>query len=370
MNLWLVDGNDAVKAALIPIWRWVGSTNAVRGDAEYYAPGRDGMPVLTEQPVIFPTTAAPDSPNADVEPELKNVLTAVKLLHVMLLAEDNPPRRLGPANDALARLLNEKGVTDTFIEIVNIDLCFQPSLFPMSGEHGLVVGFQEGKQRIINIFKQRLQTAGNLCAHTGSAFHTIPNLSDLIVKVSDRSANYNKLTNAIIAWLSYTGINPNDVFPMGLMTFEWMIQTRCLRRLDTNHHKSEELSKLNACGSCGIYTRKKTLDNLAYRLVLRDATESIQQKHWTEAKEVLKASTSLQKFLRLANGNVSLVDLNESGDAWPDAAAQKSKSGPVRETRMSSRQRLRQTSDRTIAKIGIRSPLPMREQNDSFKYLP
>jgi hypothetical protein len=86
----------------------------------------------------------------------------------MLLAEDNPPRRLGPANDALARLLNEKGVTDTFIEIVNIDLCIQPSLLPMSGEHGLVVGFQEGKQRIINIFKQRLQTAGNLCAHTGS----------------------------------------------------------------------------------------------------------------------------------------------------------------------------------------------------------
>jgi hypothetical protein len=74
MNLWLVDGNDAVKAALIPIWRWVGSTNAVRGEAEYYAPGRDGMPVLTEQPVIFPTTSAPDSPNADVEPELKNVL--------------------------------------------------------------------------------------------------------------------------------------------------------------------------------------------------------------------------------------------------------------------------------------------------------
>ncbi|KAF7122752.1 hypothetical protein CNMCM5793_000862 [Aspergillus hiratsukae] len=82
--------------------------------------------------------------------------TAVKLLYVMLLAEDNHPRRLGPAKDALARLLNEKSVTDMFIEIVNIDLCFQPSLFPMSREHGLVVGFQEGKQRIIDLLQATL----------------------------------------------------------------------------------------------------------------------------------------------------------------------------------------------------------------------
>jgi hypothetical protein len=74
----------------------------------------------------------------------------------MLLAEDNHPRRLGPAKDALARLLNEKGVTDMFIALVHIDLFFQPSLFPMSREHGLVVDFEEEKQRIIDLLQATL----------------------------------------------------------------------------------------------------------------------------------------------------------------------------------------------------------------------
>ncbi|EAW19981.1 uncharacterized protein NFIA_096010 [Aspergillus fischeri NRRL 181] len=82
--------------------------------------------------------------------------TAVNLLRVILLAADDHPRRLGPAKDDLARLLNERGITDMFVEIVNIDLCFKPSLFPMPPEHGLVVGFEEGKQRIIDLLQARL----------------------------------------------------------------------------------------------------------------------------------------------------------------------------------------------------------------------
>lgn len=117
-----------------------------------------------------------------------------------------------------------------------------------------------------------------------------------------------------------------------------------------------------------VCTRKKTLDNLAYHTVLRTSTESIPQKYWTAAKEVLKASTSLEKFLQLADGNASLIDLNEPDDALPDASVRRHQeailharcSGPEQEVQ-SSLERLRRTSGRTIAKIGIRNPLPMRE---------
>ncbi|GIK05604.1 hypothetical protein Aspvir_009717 [Aspergillus viridinutans] len=125
-----------------------------------------------------------------------------------------------------------------------------------------------------------------------------------------------------------------------------------------------------------VCTCKKTLDKVAYHIVLRMAIESIQQKHWTQTKEVLKVSMSLGKFLQLANSNVSLIDLNESDDAWPgafasvrrhqeailhvDTVTQRRKASPVSETRISSPERLKQTLGRTIAKIGIRNPLPIR----------
>ncbi|GIC91428.1 uncharacterized protein Aud_007871 [Aspergillus udagawae] len=82
--------------------------------------------------------------------------TPVNLLRVILLAADDHPRRFGPAKDDLTRLLNERGITDMFVEIVNIDLCFQPSLFPMPPDHGLVVGFEEGKQSILDLLQSTL----------------------------------------------------------------------------------------------------------------------------------------------------------------------------------------------------------------------
>ncbi|GIK04965.1 hypothetical protein Aspvir_009064 [Aspergillus viridinutans] len=82
--------------------------------------------------------------------------TPINLLRVILLAADDHPRRFGPAKDDLARLLNERGITDMFVEIVNIDLCFQPSLFPMPPDPGLVVGFEEGKHSIINLIQSTL----------------------------------------------------------------------------------------------------------------------------------------------------------------------------------------------------------------------
>jgi hypothetical protein len=93
---------------------------------------------------------------------------AVNLLHVMLLAAGDHPTLLGLVKDGLARLLHERGITDMFVEMGNIDPCFQPSLFPMSPDHGLVVSFEEGMQRIIGLIQA---TSGNnwrlLCPNVG-----------------------------------------------------------------------------------------------------------------------------------------------------------------------------------------------------------
>jgi hypothetical protein len=59
MDSWLVGGNDAVKSGLIFIWSRAGSTNAVRGDAEYYTLDQSRIPVLTGQDVSFPAPAPP-----------------------------------------------------------------------------------------------------------------------------------------------------------------------------------------------------------------------------------------------------------------------------------------------------------------------
>ncbi|KAF4211006.1 hypothetical protein CNMCM8980_002922 [Aspergillus fumigatiaffinis] len=83
---------------------------------------------------------------------------AVNLLHVMLLAAGDHPALLGLVKDGLARLLHERGITAMFVEMVIIDPCFQPSLFPMSPDHGLVVNFEEGMQRIIGLIQA---TSGN-----------------------------------------------------------------------------------------------------------------------------------------------------------------------------------------------------------------
>jgi hypothetical protein len=90
------------------------------------------------------------------------------MLHVMLLAAGDRPTLLGLVKDGLARLLHERGITDMFVEMGNIDPCFQPSLFPMSPDHGLVVSFEEGMQRIIGLIQA---TSGNnwrlLCPNVG-----------------------------------------------------------------------------------------------------------------------------------------------------------------------------------------------------------
>lgn len=117
------------------------------------------LPIYDDIRTILRTHGLPENrhmPCVAQKPRYPGGDTAVKLLHVMLLAADNHPRRLGPVKDALARLLNEKGVTDMFIEIVNRDLCFQPSLFPLSSDHGQVVGFEEGKQTIIDLLQATL----------------------------------------------------------------------------------------------------------------------------------------------------------------------------------------------------------------------
>ncbi|OJJ81434.1 uncharacterized protein ASPGLDRAFT_38201 [Aspergillus glaucus CBS 516.65] len=54
MNLWLLGGNEDVRAVLLLKWKKIGSMNRVTGDAELYGLDVNGLPVLAQSETIFP----------------------------------------------------------------------------------------------------------------------------------------------------------------------------------------------------------------------------------------------------------------------------------------------------------------------------
>lgn len=53
MNLWLLVGNEDVRAVLLLKWKKIGSMNRVTGDAELYGLDANGLPVLAQSEVIL-----------------------------------------------------------------------------------------------------------------------------------------------------------------------------------------------------------------------------------------------------------------------------------------------------------------------------
>lgn len=53
MNLWLLGGNEDVRAVLLLKWKKIGWTNRVTGDAEIYSLDANGLPVLAQSEVIL-----------------------------------------------------------------------------------------------------------------------------------------------------------------------------------------------------------------------------------------------------------------------------------------------------------------------------
>lgn len=63
---------------------------------------------------------------------------------------------MGPAKDALLEMLVKHGIYGVHVEIVNRDLTFNPSLFPLAPEDKAVLAFENCKLRLVNILNQKL----------------------------------------------------------------------------------------------------------------------------------------------------------------------------------------------------------------------
>ncbi|OJJ42436.1 hypothetical protein ASPZODRAFT_125409 [Penicilliopsis zonata CBS 506.65] len=83
----------------------------------------------------------------------------VALLRIILQAADNMPQDFGPAKDELAKLLKH---LDMYVEIVNVDRCLNPSLFPLSPSEPLIVAFELAKESLIEELHRALGLKWNL----------------------------------------------------------------------------------------------------------------------------------------------------------------------------------------------------------------
>ena len=86
----------------------------------------------------------------------------VNLLYVRLRRDDEMPPRLEPVQGDLVKFLLEKGIDDVHVEIVNLDLCFSPSLFPLHPQAPIVIGFDRIKSHLVDILQQTLSSSWRL----------------------------------------------------------------------------------------------------------------------------------------------------------------------------------------------------------------
>lgn len=81
---------------------------------------------------------------------------AVNLLYIFFPVGGQTPQHLEPLKDALVRFLAENGIYDIHVEIVNKDLVFNPSLFPLPPQLALIAAFEKAKSRQVDILHDKL----------------------------------------------------------------------------------------------------------------------------------------------------------------------------------------------------------------------
>lgn len=80
----------------------------------------------------------------------------INLLRVTLRAEHDVSIQLDTVKDDLLGLLYLRGIQNIHVELVNIDLCFGPSIFPIMPQHPIVTIFENTKDQIIQVLNNNL----------------------------------------------------------------------------------------------------------------------------------------------------------------------------------------------------------------------
>lgn len=122
----------------------------------------------------------------------------INLLRVILRAEDHTPAQLSPAKDDILELLRGKGILNIEVEIINIDLCFCPSVFVLSSCHPIVIAFENTKDEIIEILHHDLGSNWNVLCPFGIGRSEQKSHPAIVVNVDPMTcANWSNLDSKI-----------------------------------------------------------------------------------------------------------------------------------------------------------------------------
>lgn len=91
----------------------------------------------------------------------------INLLRITLRAEHDVSIQLDTIKDDLLGLLHLKGIQNIHIEVVNIDLCFGPSIFPILPRHPILAIFEDTKDQIIQVLNNNLGSKWNILCPFG-----------------------------------------------------------------------------------------------------------------------------------------------------------------------------------------------------------
>lgn len=124
------------------------------------------LPLQDDIHAILDLHGFPDNaeflPFVATKPQYPGGHIPIKLLRVTLRAEDHMPTQLDAAKDHILQLLHASKIMDMHVEIVNIDLCAGPSIFPLSSQHPILTIFENVKDQIIQTLDHRLGSKWNV----------------------------------------------------------------------------------------------------------------------------------------------------------------------------------------------------------------
>lgn len=166
------------------------------------------FPLLNEIRNILNSHELPGSvqflPYVVTKPQYPGGDIPLNLLRVVLQAEHGVSIQLDAVKDDLLGLLHLRGIQDMHVEVVNIDLCFGPSIFPILPQHPILTIFENTKDQVIEILNNNLGSKWNvLCpfavgrseqnARPAIVIHVDPMTSadwpNLVAQVEDKVTN-------------------------------------------------------------------------------------------------------------------------------------------------------------------------------------
>ncbi|KAJ5090106.1 hypothetical protein N7532_008790 [Penicillium argentinense] len=244
------------------------------------------------------------------KPEYPGGNVPINMLRVILTQDDYTPISFGPAKDAIRTLLRDRQIFDVHVEIINIDLCFNPSLFTISEDDPIVAAFVSTEEQIIAILHRGLRSKWRVLCPFNVGRSRREACPTIVVYVDPcTSANWLGLGSEIKSAISQYGVDHDvDVeFLPGRLSFLQNRGVSLANRIDAN-------GRLAMGHSIGIHTEQNAGTLGGYFTLEQNGKV---HKGFLTAYHVVRPSDSP------SGGNTSfLADLDRSGCSFETPPAE------------------------------------------------